>query len=485
MPMPMPDIDTLLNIGIALSAEKDTVRLLERILDAAMDITHCDGGTLYILRDDALWFTLLKTKSKGSRQGFDGESVDLPPVPLSGSNDCARAAAQKIVINVPDIYTNTENDYSGTKQYDLLNHYKTTSILSVPMENDRAEIIGVLQLVNAMDAEGNVAPFAVEYERIIFSLASQAAICLTNRNYANEVTALLDSFVRVMSTAIDARSPYNANHTRNMARYGQKFVAWLNETGAESFAEDRERQLLMSVWLHDIGKLVVPLEIMDKESRLGDKIHAITNRFLVFDLQNQIQRLEGAIDDDTFARRAQEIAQARTLVQDANVAGYLSDEMLEAVTALGARSAQGPFGEENFLTQDELDCLFVRKGTLTDDERHVIESHVTMTRRMLSEMRFPDPFRPVPGWASAHHEFLNGKGYPDGIKAEEIPLEVRILTILDVYDALTARDRPYKPAIPADRAFGILHDMAGDGQIDKRLLQLFQDSEAWKEPDPC
>ena len=483
--MAMPDIETLLDIGIALSAEKDANKLLEIILDAAMDITNCDGGTLYILKDDALRFTLLKTKSRGIRRGFDGEPVDLPPVPLSGSNDCARAAVSKKSINVPDVYANTENDYSGTKKYDSYNNYKTISMLSVPMENDHADVIGVLQLVNANDDEGKAIPFAAGYERIILSLASQAAICLTNRNYAAEVTELLDSFVRVMSAAIDARSPYNANHTRNMARYAHSFVAWLNQTGEETFDAEREQQFLMSVWLHDIGKLVVPLEVMDKESRLGAKISGITNRFLVFDLQNQINLLNLIIDADTYEKRKAEIRYALELVQSSDKAGFLSDGILTELRELSEKTAFGPNGEESYLTSEELTCLMVRKGTLTDEERGVMESHVSMTRRMLSEVSFPNHFRFVPHWASAHHEHLNGKGYPDGLTAEAIPLEVRILTIIDVFDALTARDRPYKPAMSIEKAFAVLDDMASGGQIDARLLRLFMDSEAWKEPARC
>ena len=475
------DINRLLDIGIALSAEKDANKLFETILDAAMDISNCDGGTLYILKDDALWFTLLITKSSGFRQGFDGAPINLPPVSLAGSNDCSRAALTKTPINVPDVYTSTLNDYSGTKEYDKLNNYRTVSMLSVPMDNDRGDVIGVLQLINAKDENDHIVPFAKECERIIFSLASQAAICLTNRNYAAEVSELLDSFVRVMSTAIDARSPYNANHTKNMAKYAQRFIQWMNENSDDVFNGERERQLLMSVWLHDIGKLVVPLEIMDKESRLGAKITDILNRYVIFEMQNRIDMLSGVIDIETYESRINEIENARDLVQNANMAGFLSDEMLDKLKELGVKSVSTTNADIPYLMHDELECLSVRKGTLTDNERSMMESHVKITRKMLSEVAFPKHFRFVPDWASAHHEHLNGRGYPDGISADAIPEEARILTILDVYDALTARDRPYKKAMTASKAFDILDDMAREGQIDESLLRLFRESEAWKE----
>ena len=521
--MQLPSVEKLLDIGIALSSEKDSDKLFETILDAAMDITHCDGGTLYVLEGEALHFKIMITRSIGIRRGADGERIDLPPVPLSGLNDSSRAAITKKPINIADVYAETGSGYSGTKRYDELNKYRTVSMLTIPMENDYGDIIGVMQLLNAMDDNGRAIPFAGEYERVVLSLASQAAICLTNRNYAAEVTALLDSFVRVMSTAIDARSPYNANHTRNMAKYAKKFITWLNENagtepgiatfsenasmepgvatlsenasaepgslslnenastdpGSLSFSENRARQFYMSVWLHDIGKLVVPLEVMDKESRLGPKLTDILRRFQIFRMQNEIYLLKNIIDAGEYERRALEITHADELVQTANKAGFLSDGMLAEIRVLSEKKAAGPDGETPYLTNDETVCLTVRKGTLTDDERRIIESHVTMTRRMLLEMDFPKQYLSVPQWASAHHEYINGGGYPDRLAGDAVTPEMRILTILDIYDALTARDRPYKPAVPIEKAFGILSDMAAGGQIDGYWLDLFRRSEAW------
>ena len=304
--MSLPSAETLLDIGIALAKEKDGNKLTETILDAAMDITNCDGGTLYVLRDGALHFKILITKSFGLRRGVDGQAVELPPVPLRGDNICCRAALSRTPVNVADVYASGDFDFAGTKRYDAMTGYKTISMLTVPMEDDNGDVIGVTQLINARDSQCGVIPFAPEYERVLLSLASQAAICLTNRNYAAEVTELLDSFVRVMSAAIDARSPYNANHTRNMARYAESFMDWLDEQGA-AFGGDRRRQLLMSVWLHDIGKLVVPLEVMDKESRLGRGINDVMSRFRIFALQNEVGCLNRSIDGAEYARRSGEL----------------------------------------------------------------------------------------------------------------------------------------------------------------------------------
>ena len=220
--MAMPDVEKLLDIGIALSSEKNGDKLLETILDAAMDISDCDGGTLYVIEGDALHFKIMITKSLGIRRGADGEKIDLPPVVLSQSNVSGCAVLDKTPVNIADIYENGLFNFTGPKEFDARTGYRTVSMLTVPMEDDYGDVIGVLQLINAKDASGQSIPFAHLYERVIFSLASQAAICLTSRQRAKEVSELLDSFVRVMSTAIDARSPYNANHTRNMAKYADR-----------------------------------------------------------------------------------------------------------------------------------------------------------------------------------------------------------------------------------------------------------------------
>ena len=474
----MLSVEKLLDIGIALSSEKNSDKLLETILEAAMDISNCDAGTLFILEDNALHFKIMIVKSLEARGGVSGEKVDIPPRALSRNNVCACAALDKTTINIASIYE--DKRFTGPKEFYATTGYNVVSMLAVPMEDDHGDIIGVLQLVNALDAHGEIIPFAPDYEKVLLSLASQAAISLTIRKYAEEVSELLDSFVRVMSTAIDARSPYTANHTRNMAEYTRRFVKWLKDSSFVEYDEAREKQFLMSVWLHDIGKLVVPLEIMDKENRLGQKIVDVTHRFKEIELQNEINFLNGSITEAERDRRADELRAVRETVEKTDRAGYQTDEMLEAIRSIKEAKAHGPEGEMVYLTDDEINCLLVRNGTLTDKERRIMESHVVMTKRMLDEMSFPKRYQSIPGWASSHHEYLNGEGYPDKLTAEALPLEVRVMTIVDIYDALTARDRPYKAADPTEKVFAILTDMAKAGQIDAKLLELFKQSEAWK-----
>lgn len=472
----------LMDIGIALSKEKDGERLLELILTTAMDITACDGGTLYILSGDSLEFKLMVTKSMGILKGGRYGEIDLPPVALTKDSVCARAALERTMFNVPDGYNCEELDFSGPRQYDAITGYRTVSMLVVPMEDDKGHIIGVLQLLNALDKDGVATPFGRECEMVIRSLASQAAIFLTNMNYAAAVQEFMDSFVRVMSTAIDARTPYNANHTRGMVRVADRFIDWLNaEEGDWHFDAEKRRLFLMSVWLHDIGKLTIPLEIMDKESRLGHRLETVLYRFQIIGLTNRMDRLNGTISEADYLRRKTELEEADDLVCEVNRAYVLTREQIQAIEALGARHYQNEHGQTlPWISNEELLALCIQRGTLTLEERAVMESHVTMTSRMLEEMKFPKECACVPDWAGKHHEFLNGKGYPQGLSGDDIPREARLLTILDIFDALT-QDRPYSPPQPVECALGVLESMVESGQLDGDIVERFKISKAWEE----
>ena len=476
-------MQTLLDICAALSAERDREALLSRILDAAMDLTACDGGTLYLLEEDGLHFCRMVTRSFGLRQGGHDDPITLPPVPLRPSHVCARAVLENRLINVPDVYHDQVFDFSGARRYDAMTGYHTRSMLVVPLTNDRGGLIGVLQLINALTEDGQPTDFIPEMEPLVTALASQAAISLTNMKYAEQITDLLDSLVGALSTAIDQRTPYNANHTRNMAKYAARFLDWLERTGnAWHFDTDRRRSFLLSVWLHDVGKLVVPLEVMDKSTRLGPALERVENRFAAMALLDRIALLEGHLGEAAFSTRKAEREEALAFIRKADTAGFLPDESIAVIEDLAKRTYTDENGETHpWLTEEERVCLTVRKGTLTAAERAVMESHVTATARILDQVAFPRQYAQVPEWAAAHHELLNGTGYPDRRTADSLPQEVRLLTILDVFDALTARDRPYKPPMPVEKALAILHSMAREGGLDEEILTLFEESGAWEE----
>lgn len=470
-------------ITVALSAERDREALLTFILDTAMDLTTSDGGTLYLLEDDGLHFCRMVTRSFGIRQGGHDAPITLPPVPLKPSHVCARAVLENRLINVDDVHSNQEFDFSGAKRYDQMTGYCTRSMLVVPLANDHGELIGVLQLLNAKDENGESTSYPAQSESLVKAIASQAAISLTNMKYSEQIHQLLDSLVGALSTAIDQRTPYNANHTRNMVKYGERFLDWLDHMEHPwRFDTQRRRSFLLSVWLHDVGKLVTPLSVMDKDSRLGNARKDVEHRFHTMNLLSRIAMLEGRISAEQFAAEQKEITQALMLIQKVNRAGFLPDEELLKITQLGRRTYIDENGESHpWLTEQEVVALSVRKGTLTAEERSVMESHVVMTARILGQVSFPKMYAQVPDWASAHHELLNGTGYPDHLSGDEIPKEVRLLTILDVFDALTAKDRPYKPGMPVEKALSILESMVCEGSMDAEILALFRESKAWEE----
>lgn len=471
-----------LEISLALSAERDREKLLSMILDTAMDITNCDAGTLYLLEDDGLHFCRMVTRSQQIRQGGHADPITLPPVPLNPTYICAWAVMEKQAINVPDVHHDSRFDFSGSKRYDAMTGYHTDTMLVVPLANDKGELIGAMQLINALDENGIVVPFSQSVELLVSAIASQTAISMTNMKYAEQITALLDSLVSALSTAIDQRTPYNANHTRNMVRYGEAFLDWLEATdNSWRFDGNKRHTFLMSVWLHDVGKLVVPLEVMDKESRLGPALERVESRFAVMQLLDKIALLEGRLTQENYQAAIADKQAAVELIRRVNTAGFLPDDVLTQVETLAKKTYVDAAGcEQPWITAEELTQLSVRKGTLTAAERSIMESHVVMTSDILKDVAFPKAYSSVPLWAGAHHELLNGKGYPLHLSGEEIPREVRLLTILDVFDALTAKDRPYKPGMPVERALAILHSMVDEGGMDGEMLHLFEESKAWE-----
>ena len=474
--------EKLIEIAIGISAEKDTDILLETILTEAMRYTDCDGGTLYICGEDSLEFHTAITKSKNFYMSKRQGNMTLPPVPYNNSHVCACCAMEKKKINIADVYESTEYDFHGAQKYDAMNHYRTKSMLVLPMEDDKGKVIGVMQLLNAADEKGEIIPFAKEMEKTIYALNSLAAVSLNNHKLQEQILALLHSFVEVMASAIDTRSPYNANHSRSMAKYAEKFIAWLNKSDSDwKFEEKDIDPFIMSVWLHDVGKLVIPLEVMDKPTRLGDLEDGLMHKISTGILMERLRGLEDPSKKEEADANIKALEDAKELFLTVNTAGFLPDEKLETIEKAGKIHVLSFEGKEiPLLNEKELTALSVRKGTLTDKERSIMQSHVINTEKMLSKMIFDGDYASVPVWAASHHEFLNGTGYPKKLVADELPRETRLLTILDVYDALTAEDRPYKPAMPTEKAFGILHSMASDGQIDGEILALFEESGAWK-----
>ena len=488
--MNQADVRKILEMGVLLSSEQNLDYLLERVLQCIMDLANCDAGTLYLLNDGALHFKIMRNDTLGTYSGGHGPAPNLPPVPLSRENVCALALLENRVIRIEDVKNCREYDFSGPIRYDAMTGYNTRSMLVAPMRNREGERIGVIQLINAMDDQGRVREFPEELALLIESAASQAAITIQNARYVREIKELFRSFVRVMSSAVDERTPYNGSHTRHMAEYGDRFLDYLNQQAVQAgepapFSPIRREELLMSVWLHDIGKLVTPLEVMNKAARLlPEQYTELLHRMEVIRLRSEIDFLSGRIgagERDGVIRRTREAVE---LVDAVNAMGYLPDERIAELDALAALTYTGEDSESRpWLTPEEHAMLTIRKGTLSDAEREVMEGHVSVTGKLLSQIHFSKELDHVPQWASAHHELLNGSGYPNHGSGDAIPYEVRISTSLDVFDALVADDRPYKPGMPVERALSILQIMAEkEGKLDPELTALFCRSKCWESP---
>lgn len=308
-------------------------------------------------------------------------------------------------------------------------------------------------------------------------------------NQLKQIVRMFQSFVQVMSAAIDERTPYNAAHTRNMVACGRRFLDYINKQDEKAgrachFDAKRREKILMSLWLHDLGKLITPLEVMNKDTRLTREEQTdISYRFRLMKQQLRIRQLEGELDDTQLTREFRRIEEAKELISKVNPAGSLTEELLQQIDALAHATYVDEEGEvKTWLTCEEWKRLSIERGTLTEEERTIMEDHVSATARLLSQIDFGKTFEEVPRWASRHHEFLDGTGYPEHLRGDEIEPEVRIITILDIFDALTADDRPYKPGISVTEALDILINMADhEGKLDPELTRDFIRSECWKQ----
>lgn len=481
------EVSKLLEIGVALSAERDYNRLLDLILTKAMELAKCDAGTLYLADGDVLKFKIMRNNTLNTYEGGDGKEVSLPSVFIQKQNVCALSFILNRILRFRDVYQCKEYDFSGPAVYDKMTGYHTESMLVLPMNTREGECIGVIQLINALDEQGNVTDFSEEMERIIKSIASQAAVAIENMNYVNEIRGQILSFAQVFTVVAGERTPYNAAHVRNMVRYGEKFINYINavqkkKDGTVRLNQKQADEILLSIWLHDVGKLGVPLEIMNKEDRLGGRFAELSSRLDIIKLQNRIAALEGNVDPEEAQRRDDDIEMTRELLAAANTIHVMPDKMRQAVREVGERLYQDVDGSwKPWLTDLELEELTIKKGTLTQNERQIMENHVVLTGKILSQIHFTKEYTDVPRWASEHHEFLNGEGYPAGLKGDEICYEVRIITILDIFAALTASDRPYRVGMPVSEALVVLMRMAEkEKKLDRELTELFVESRCWE-----
>ena len=506
---PVELVKRLTHIGKALSSERDRDTLLEHILLAAKEIAHADGGTLYLLspEGDVLDYVIVRTDSLGI--AFGGTTGKKPPFkivrlydPETGEPDLrtqvVRAVIRKEALNVVDAYTSREFDFTGTKKFDMKYGFRTRSVITIPMINHRGEPIGCVQLINAKDpGTGATIAFSDTMVEIIASLASQAAVIVDKETLITEQKVLLESFIKMMAQAIDAKSPYTGAHCVRVPVLTEMLAeAACNDTQGffKSFnlTDEEKYELHIAGWLHDAGKIVTPVHVMDKATKLEtihDRIHLIVARCEILKRDAKVRMLEakaikGADEAALTAAYEKEIAQIEEdvrFLRTANIGGeFMEDEKIERLKKLGEQALLLDGENIPLLNGDEIYNLSTRRGTITPEERQIMNDHMVHTVNMLESMPWPRHLQRVPEYACGHHEKMDGTGYPRGVLGGTMSIPARMMCIADVFEALTAADRPYKKPKKLSEAMAIIGQFKKTNHLDPNIVDFFVSSRIYR-----
>ncbi len=499
-------LERLNSIGVALSAEHDHKRLLEIILLGAKELTNADGGTLYTVTDDAhLKFEILRNLSLNiAMGGTTGKPVPFPPLPIYAENGqpnltmvAVYSVANAKTVNIPDAYVTEGFDFSGTAKFDAKMGYRSQSFLTVPMMNHENEVIGVLQLINAIDpVNKQIIAFSDSHQRLVESLASQAAVALTNQNLIAGLKSLFESFIKLIADAIDEKSPYTGGHCQRVPELTMMLAEAAIKTDVGplrdfTMTEKEVYELKIAAWLHDCGKVTTPESVMDKATKLEttfDRIHLIDQRFELLKTQRENTHLRKAMHG---MQNGKEV-NAKYLEHGINVIKKQLDDDKNFIRKInfGSESMQ-PEDQQRvrdianyeylndsghslkFLSENEVYNLTIARGTLTPEERTIINNHIVVTLNMLEALPYPKDLRRVPEYAGGHHERMDGKGYPKGLTREQMSIPARMMGVADIFEALTSKDRPYKRAKTLSETLDILGKMKLDNHIDPDIFDLF------------
>jgi len=553
----------LVDLGIAMSSERDSHRLMEMVLLGAKELTNADGGTLYIRgEDEKLHFQILRNDTlKVALGGSSGNPVSIPPVAMfdaegrpNHNNVVSHAVHQQETVIIDDAYDSTEFDFSGTKVFDERNGYRSKSFMTVPLKPRGGDVIGALQLINARPPGSDaVVPFSPEVQRFVEALAAQAATALYNRELLSAQERLMDAMIQLIAGAIDAKSPYTGGHCERVPELALMLAEEATKRTDGPLAEfrfetdDEWREFRIGAWLHDCGKVVMPEHIVDKATKLEtiyDRIHEVRMRYEVLLRDADIERLEAiaagaapADADAACATKKAKLLEDFAFIAECNIGGeFMAPDKVERLKGIAATTwlrhiddrlgigheelkrhgdgappelpavetvlADKPFhvirrgdgsvnrAYENLGFQVKVpDALYnlgevynlsVGRGTLTEEDRFKIIEHIMQTISMLERLPFPKNLKRVPEYAGTHHETLIGSGYPRKLGKDELSIPSRIMAIADIFEALTASDRPYKKAKTLSESVKILSFFKKDGHIDADLFDLFLTSGVYR-----
>ncbi len=514
------DLRELSRVGAALATERDLDTLLGMILTQARRLSSADAGSLYLVERDkegnpsALRFKLSQNTTL----------PDLPfsefSVPIDHASIAGYVASTGETLMIEDVYLLPDHvTYRLNRSFDEKFGYRTKSMLVIPMFTLRDEAIGVLQLINrkhdaavkltdADTVNAQVLAFDQRSADLVAALAGQAAVAIENSQLYEDIEKLFEGFVTAAVTAIEARDPTTSGHSFRVATLTTGLAESVDRYGAGpykgiSFTKDQLREIRYAGLLHDFGKVGVREQVLVKQKKLyNHDLALVRNRFQLLmqqaDLEYERERAEYLAEH---GKRDYEEATARFDLERREQREQLS-RWLDAVIRANEPTIlpEGTFTEleeihrqtyvdfdgvvRPLLSEDELRFLMINKGNLDVRERREIESHVTHTFRFLEQIPWTRELKGIPTIAFGHHEKLNGTGYPRGVAAQEIPIQTRMMTIADIYDALTATDRPYKRAVPPERALDILGQEAKAGNVDQDLLATFAEAQVFKRVTP-
>lgn len=498
-------LETLNKIGIALSSETNLTLLLESIVRETRSFTNADAGSLYLVDQDngALHFEVAQNDTLRKRADMKPDTFKPYSLALTKNSIAGYVAITGETLNIPDAYDlSPEAGFEFNRDFDRRNNYRTRSMLLVAMKDTEGKIIGVLQLINSIDSDGKVISFDPSIESLVSSLASQAAVAIKNAQLIKEIKAVFEALIQYSVSAIDARSPFTAGHSKGVAKYTMALARAINDThdgpyAPVSFSTAELEELNYAAWLHDIGKIGVREWVLDKRSRLSEaETAALISRFesikasaivetekkklvsLQKDGGNQKEIRE--LDRDLNGRLKQ-IEEDLAFIKEINTSNFLDEPGLEKLEDIYKKKyLDFERQKRGYLTDFEFENLSVRKGNLTKGEIEEIQSHVIHTENIVDKIPFKGSLKRVPLFAACHHEMLDGSGYPKQVTSENIPLQARIITVADIYEALIAKDRPYKGSMDPVRSLAILQEEAAKGRLDKELVRIFIEKKVYE-----